>query len=598
MFKFIKEFFSLLTVSQRKKFFLFQFFIVIMSFVEIVSIISIAPFMALVAEPTILNQENLLATLYLKSNLESYEFIFYLGLVILVFLTISTIVSMIISWSLSMFAAQIGTDIANRLYSHYLDQEWLFHTVESSSHLTKKITTESNRVGNQIVAPLMQMNARFILVFFIILVMFLYDPFIVIFGLIIFISGYIILFKFVRVRLEKNDKIISKMLTKRFKLLANGFGAIRDILILGRSSYFKSEFNKSCDNLAFSEGTNIGMSTVPRYLMELLAFGSMIALVLYLIKTSNGDLSIILPILSVYGLAAMKLLPSLQIIYNSITTIKGNLSAYESIKEDLKRINISTIKKNDYTQPVWSKNNEIILKEATFIYPGKYSPALSNISLKIKPNTLVGFVGTSGSGKSTIADLISGLIIPKHGKVIIDGIPLDEQNINLWKKKIGFVSQAIFLIEGTIAENIAFGVSENLIDYKKIEKVLKLSNLYEFVSKLEKGVHSKVGERGVQLSGGQRQRIGIARTLYYDSDVLIFDEATSALDGITEKIIMDSIQDFTGKKTLILIAHRLKTIKKCDEIFMMENGKIVDQGEYEYLLSNNEQFKKMSDHKE
>ena len=340
------------------------------------------------------------------------------------------------------------------------------------------------------------------------------------------------------------------------------------------------------------------MGTVPRYLIELLAFGSMIALVLYLIKKSNNDLSIILPILSVYGLAAMKLLPSLQVIYNSLTIVKGNLSAYEAIKEDLKRIKTFKTKKNDNTQAVWSKNNEIILKEATFIYPGKNSPALDNISLKIRPNTLVGFVGTSGSGKSTIADLISGLIVPKQGKVIIDKIPLDEHNINLWKKKIGFVSQAIFLIEGTIAENIAFGVSEDLIDYKKIEKVLKLSNLYEFVSKLEKRVNSKVGERGVQLSGGQRQRIGIARTLYSDADVLIFDEATSALDGITEKTIMDSIQGFIGKKTLILIAHRLTTIKKCDEIFMMENGKIVDQGKYEYLLSNNEKFKKMSDNTE
>ena len=595
MFKFIKDFFSLLTVSQRKNFFLFQFLIVIMSFIEITSIISITPFMALVADPTILSRDNFLATLYLKYNLELYEFIFYLGIAVLIFLMISTIVSMIITWRLSMFAAKIGTDIANRLYSHYLDQEWLFHTVESSSHLTKKIATDSVRVGNEIIAPLMQMNARLILVFLILIAMFFYDPFIVIFGLIIFTSGYIILFKFVRVRLEKNNKIISKMLSKRFKLLTNGFGGIRDILLFGRSSYFKTEFNKSSDNLAFSEGTIVGIGRVPRYLIELLSFGSMIALVLYLIKTSNGDLSVILPILSVYGLAAMKLLPSLQVIYNSLTIIKGNLSAYESIKEDLKRINISKIKKNDFTRAVWSKNNEIILKEATFIYPGKNSPALSSISLKIKPNTLVGFVGTSGSGKSTIADLISGLIIPKHGKVIIDGIPLDEQNINLWKKKIGFVSQAIFLIEGTIVENIAFGVSEDLIDHKKIEKVLKLSNLYEFVSKLEKGVHSKVGERGVQLSGGQRQRIGIARTLYYDADVLIFDEATSALDGITEKVIMDSIQDFTGKKTLILIAHRLKTIKKCDEIFMMENGKIVDHGDYEYLLSNNKQFKKMSD---
>ena len=165
MFKFIKEFFSLLTVSQRKKFFLFQFLIVFMSFIEVASIISITPFMALVADPTILSQENLLATLYLKSNLETYEFIFYSGFVVLLFLTISTIVSMIITWSLSMFAAKIGTDIANRLYSHYLDQEWLFHTVKSGSNLTKKITIESNRVGNQIVAPLMQMNARIILVF-------------------------------------------------------------------------------------------------------------------------------------------------------------------------------------------------------------------------------------------------------------------------------------------------------------------------------------------------------------------------------------------------------------------------------------------------
>ena len=318
-------------------------------------------------------------------------------------------------------------------------------------------------------------------------------------------------------------------------------------------------------------------------------------LVLYLIKTSNSDLSIILPILSVYGLAAMKLLPALQIIYNSLAIVKGNLSAYEAIKEDLKRINISRINKNDSTKPVWSKHNEIILKEATFTYPGKKSPALDNISLKIKPNALVGFVGTSGSGKSTIADLISGLIIPKHGKVIIDGIPLDEQNIKLWKKKIGFVPQSIFLTEGTIAENIAFGVSEDLIDYNQIEKALKLANLYEFVSNLDKGVYSKVGERGIQLSGGQRQRIGIARTLYYDADILIFDEATSALDGITEKIIMDSIKDFTGKKTLILIAHRLKTVQKCDQIFMMEKGSVIDSGTYQKLIEKNNDFKKMSE---
>jgi len=208
---------------------------------------------------------------------------------------------------------------------------------------------------------------------------------------------------------------------------------------------------------------------------------------------------------------------------------------------------------------------------------------------------VVGFVGISGSGKSTLIDVITGLIKPQKGEVLIDGTPLIKQNLRMWQNKIGLVPQSIFLTEGTIAENVAFGIPQDLINYMQIEKALKLANLEELVSKLEKGVHSKVGERGVQLSGGQRQRIGIARMLYNETEVLIFDEATSALDGITEKTIMDAIHDFTGKKTLIIIAHRLKTVQKCDEIFMMDKGQIIDAGTYEYLLQNNEQFKKMSD---
>ena len=243
---------------------------------------------------------------------------------------------------------------------------------------------------------------------------------------------------------------------------------------------------------------------------------------------------------------------------------------------------------------MWSKHNEIILKEVTFVYPGKTRPALDNVSLTIKPNTLAGFVGTSGSGKSTLVDVIIGLIKPQQGEVTIDGTPLTKQNLRVWQNKIGFVPQTIFLTEGTIAENVAFGISQDLINYRQVEKALKLAHLEEFVSKLENGVYSKVGERGVQLSGGQRQRVGIARTLYYEAEVLVFDEATSALDGITEKTIMDAIHDFTGKKTLIMIAHRLKTIQKCDEIFIMEKGQIIDSGTYQHLLENNEHFKKMS----
>ena len=594
MLKVIIELFSLLTPSQRKRFYVLQVLILIMTFIEILSIASIVPFMALVGDPSVLERDNLLATIYLKYNFETYEFIFYLGVIVLISLTVASIVSIYITWRIAMFPPRIGTEIAHKLFSYYLDQNFLFHTKGSSSKLTKKIANESKRVSDQILTPLIYANARIVLVFFIILIMFLYDPLILISTLTIFISAYLILFKFVRTKLQSYGSNISEMLSKRFRLMSDSFGGIKDILLLGRSSNFKKLFLKTSDELAYSEGNIAVIERTPRYFMELLAFGSMIALVLYLVKNSQGNLGLLLPILSVYALAGMKLLPSLLLIYSSAATVKGNLAAYEAIREDLKNANKSNLPNhNDHT---FSKYNEINLKEVTFTYPDKINPALDQISLTIKANSLVGFVGTSGSGKSTLIDVIIGLIKPQKGEVTINGTSLNKQNLRAWQNKIGFVPQSIFLTEGTIAENVAFGIPYDLINYEQVERALKIANLKELVSKLEKGVHSTVGERGVQLSGGQRQRIGIARMLYYEAEVFVFDEATSALDGITEKTIMDAIYNFTGKKTLIIIAHRLKTVQKCDEIFMMENGRIIDSGTYQYLLQNNEKFKKMSDH--
>ena len=594
MLKVIIELFSLLTPSQRKRFYVLQVLILIMTFIEILSIASIVPFMALVGDPSVLERDNLLATIYLKYNFETYEFIFYLGVIVLISLTVASIVSIYITWRIAMFPPRIGTEIAHRLFSYYLDQDFLFHTKGSSSKLTKKISNESKRVSDQILTPLIYANARIVLVFFIILIMFLYDPLVLISALTIFISAYFMLFKFVRTKLQSYGSNISEMLSKRFRLMSDSFGGIKDILLLGRSSNFKKLFLKTSDELAYSEGNIAVIERTPRYFMELLAFGSMIALVLYLVKNSQGNLGLLLPILSVYALAGMKLLPSLLLIYSSAATVKGNLAAYEAIREDLKNANKSNLPNhNDHT---FSKYNEINLKEVTFTYPDKINPALDQISLTIKANSLVGFVGTSGSGKSTLIDVIIGLIKPQKGEVTINGTSLNKQNLRAWQNKIGFVPQSIFLTEGTIAENVAFGIPYDLINYEQVERALKIANLKELVSKLEKGVHSTVGERGVQLSGGQRQRIGIARMLYYEAEVFVFDEATSALDGITEKTIMDAIYNFTGKKTLIIIAHRLKTVQKCDEIFMMENGRIIDSGTYQYLLQNNEKFKKMSDH--
>ena len=211
-------------------------------------------------------------------------------------------------------------------------------------------------------------------------------------------------------------------------------------------------------------------------------------------------------------------------------------------------------------------------------------------------NNVIGIVGPSGSGKSTLIDILLGLIKPQQGQLKIDGQAINDQNLRSWQNNIGFVAQSIFLSEGTISENIAFGIPQDQIDTGRVQNALKLAHLDELISSFEDGIHTKVGERGVKLSGGQRQRIGIARALYHQAEVLIFDEATSSLDGITEKMIMNAIHDFSGKKTIILIAHRLKTIKKCDQIFLIDKGKLIDQGTYEELIKSNEHFRNMSLH--
>jgi len=314
-----------------------------------------------------------------------------------------------------------------------------------------------------------------------------------------------------------------------------------------------------------------------------------------LIATKDGDLSKILPLLSVYALAGLKLLPATQQVYAQITTIKGALPAFYAIREDLYASDDAVnnhSKVSDFSFPV----DTIRLDKIAFTYPNKQTTVLQGVSIEIPVNKVIGIVGASGSGKSTIIDILLGLFKPDSGSIFVDGISIKDKQIRSWQNHIGYVPQSIFLLDGTIAENIAFGVDTEKIDMEKIEQVVAMVHLKELVDELPDGVFSQIGERGVQLSGGQRQRIGIARALYYDADILVFDEATSALDGITEKLIMDAIHDFSGKKTIVMIAHRLKTIEKCDIIYLIDKGKVIDSGSYLELIERNQDFKKMALH--
>ena len=598
MFKMIRQLFSLLSAQQVKQFYILQVLVVVMAFTELLGIASIAPFMALVGDISILEKSNVFAELYQISGLtDPMDFVFYTGLLVLLALTVSTLVSMFTIWKLALYGTSVGVEIADRLYAYYMQEDWQFHASGSSAQLTKQVSTEAMRITGGIIQPLMQMNAKVVLAVLISVSILIYNPVIAIVGLLIFALAYFLLYKLVRKKLVSNGQKISQVSTARFRLMNEGFGGIKDVLLLNRSHDFVKRFEESGTIYARALGLNAGISQVPRYFMELIAFGSMIGLVLLLIQWHEGNLGAVLPILAVYALAAFKLLPALQQIYSSLAQIKGNLAAFEAVKGDLERSidNQKSITKE--TLPIRTElKKQITLSNIQFSYPGKPKPAVNGVTMTIPANSVVGLVGSTGSGKSTLIDLLLGLLTPQSGHLYIDDTCITTENKRAWQNTLGFVPQSIFLSEGTIAENIAFGLPAADIDIKQVNKTLKLAHLTELVEQLPDGVNTKVGERGVQLSGGQRQRIGIARALYHEADILVFDEATSALDGITEKIIMDAIHDFSGQKTIVMIAHRLKTVQKCDIIYLMEQGKIIDQGTYQELLEKNVQFKEMADH--
>jgi HlyD family secretion protein len=597
MFKRVRRLWKLLTKEQRKKLLCLQVLVVLMAFAEVAGVAAIGPFMAVVGDIGRLEGEGTLAQLYQASGMETpRQFIFWLGVAVITALAGAAAVSIYVTWRLSLYAQQVGAELSIRLFQHYMQQPWLFHASGSSSQLINKVSQEASRVTGSVIQPLMKMNAKGVLALVMTTAIFVFNPLVAIIGVILFGTAYWGLFHTVRKRLARNGKTISTTSRVRFKLMNEGFGGIKDTLLLGRQADFNRRFEVNNREFARAKGVTVALSQVPRYGMELLAFGAVIFLVLYLLAAHEGNLGNILPILSMYALAGFKLLPAFQQIYASLATVKGNIASFDILEEDLVASQHITQAQPADKAGKLSLREGITLDNTHFCYPGSEEKALCGLTLEVPVNHVIGLVGATGSGKSTAIDVLLGLITPQCGALKIDGKPLSGQALRAWQNNVGFVPQSIFLSDASIRENIAFGLPPEEIDDERIKRAAKMALLDEFLERLPNGLETGVGERGIQLSGGQRQRIGIARALYDDADVLVFDEATSSLDGITEKLVMDAIHNFAGKKTIIMIAHRLATVKQCDNIYLLAGGKIIDQGSHDELAARNEMFRRMAEH--
>ena len=368
---------------------------------------------------------------------------------------------------------------------------------------------------------------------------------------------------------------------------------IKHLKLKGNESRYIDRFIKYDEEFNRNNSVSSIIGLLPRYILETVTFGGIVlVMVLFIIAGQSGQSMI--PILSLYALAGYRLMPALQQIYVGFTQIKYNTPALDILIDDFKELidNPKTKDKNSFIDIKF--NNVIELQSIHYKYPKFDQYILCDLDLKIFHNTTVGFVGPSGCGKTTLVDVLLGLLDFESGNYLVDSKKIDHDNLSIWQKNFGYVSQDIYLADDSIAHNIAFSIPHDEIDQNQVIKNAKLANIDEFVESLPEGYNTYVGDRGVRLSGGQKQRIGIARALYFNPDILVLDEATSALDGSTENVIMDALHNLSHNKTIIIIAHRLETVMECDVIHFVNDGVIVNSGTYNELIDLNKEFKEMA----
>ena len=482
---------------------------------------------------------------------------------------------------------ELRSSTTNKLFQHYISMPYIVHLNRNSSLLIRSMTNDIGMTFVSVLAYIMLIRESLLLVvLFIFLVV--VDPIISFFSLLLLGVPVLLFYYFHRKKLKSKGKILQTLLSDEIKTVSQSLGSIKETKLLNKEYYFLSYFNKLIQNKENLIFFHYMVTSSSRLFLESISLFSIAIISTFLIFSERSSESI-LPLISLYAVSAVRFIPALNVITSSLTTIRFRQPSFDLLVKEIKNLgsNPAILKKDIYTQKDkkdFKLNDSILMKDISFDYDEGGRRTLKNINLQIKQGTSVGIIGKSGSGKSTLVDIILGLLEPQKG-----GVYFDNKNINnelsLWQKQIGYVPQDIYLLDDSIKNNITFGLKEDEIDEKLLLQILKVSQLKDFVDTLPDAINTFVGDRGVKLSGGERQRIGIARALYNLPKIMVFDEATSSLDIENENKILNEIYDNKDDKTLIIISHRNNTVKYCDLIYVLENGKVIDQGSFKEIMN-------------
>lgn len=607
MFDLARDLWNVLTPLQRKRALMLTGAVIVMAVLEILNVSAIAPFLTLASDPTMVAENQFLGYLYDVLGFESINlFLVYFGIGVFLLMLLSNAWSALTAWAQLRLVWSWNHELSVRLLKSYLNRPYSYFLSRNTADLSKNLLSEVEQVTNQMLRPVIVAMGRAVVAMGIVLVLIVMDPVLAFIVSVVVGGGYGVVYALTRRRLNSIGQDRVKANKERFTIAGEALGGIKDVKVLNVESEFLERFIAPSRRFSWHQATSQTIAALPRYAIETVAFGTVILIVVYLMAVES-DFRNIVPTLGLYAFAGYRLMPALQQVFSGIAAARFYSSALHTVLNDLKADEDEGVhgweggsseqhKRLEATPSTLASrrmladerslrlDQKLELRNITFSYPNADRPAVKNVSLTIPVKSAVGIIGATGSGKTTLVDIVLGLLRPQEGEILVDGVPVTRETLRAWQKCIGYVPQHIFLADASVAENIAFGLPKDAIDIEAVRRAAKIAQIDDFVmNDLPYGYETVVGERGLRLSGGQRQRIGIARALYRDPDVIIFDEATSALDNTTESHLMDAVANMLGKKTLIMIAHRLTTLANTDRIYVMSNGAIVGERRYEEL---------------
>ncbi len=590
----VKKLFDLLTPAERGRAALLVVLILVMALLDAVGVASIMPFMAVLSNPQLVQTNSTLAKMHQFTGAAGVqEFLFMLGLLVFALLVISLAFKALTTYALVRFTLMRECSIGQRLVAAYLHQPYVWFLNRHSAELGKTILSEVTNVVHGGLVSMMTLIAQSFVAAALLLLLFFVDPVLALSVCAALGVSYWIIYRLIKNFLSNIGHERLEANRGRFSAISEVFGAVKEVKIGGHENTYISRFAKAATIYAKDNAAAHMVTQLPRFALEAVAFGGMLLLALYLMVRSGGFASA-LPVIAVYALAGYRLMPALQQVYASISQLRFVGPALDALHKDL--IDLPNPFLSHNVEDKLTLNRIISLRNVEFAYPNSHQPVLWNISLDILARSTIGLVGATGSGKTTLVDLILGLLEPQRGLLIVDDhVVIGDENRRAWQKMVGYVPQQIYLTDDSVAANIAFGVKPADIDWDALHRAARIANLHDFVmNDLPSQYHTMVGERGVRLSGGQRQRIGIARALYHQPQILIMDEATSALDNLTEQAVMEAINNLHNDITIILIAHRLSTVRLCDQIILLEKGEIKARGSFAQLMEDSQTFRSMA----